>query len=141
MVTRIDIPREKTYAATLDKVWTASLNAFAERGIPSQIIDKSSGIISAGNMTPRQNWYECAWRMAGITSKGGFIAPSDQSINMTLNIVVRDNKNGSVTVTVNSSFSRIFTEKTWEAPQRCDSTGSLENAIWRSIEDSLKIWI
>jgi hypothetical protein len=115
-----------TIESDYDKVWSATVETFADLGIPIKNMDKASGLITTDWMTPTALYVDCgAPPLArSIIRRGQF------------NVFIKQGP--PINFKVNAHFQM---EAIWDAGSKvtdCVSTGRFEAALYQSVSDKVK---
>jgi hypothetical protein len=127
-----------TIAAPIDKVWPALVLAYADMGIDPSVADRGAGRYGNGNFTaprringrPLAEFFSCG---------SGLTGPYIENGRLTANVVttVQSGPNGTTLISTYASATLRRNDGTSTDPMVCASTGALEEALRRAIEQRL----
>jgi hypothetical protein len=119
------VERSHEFTAPFDEVWTRLMAWFTSNQIQIKTIEKQSGVVYAEKAQVPADWpADCG--------QPGF--EDVVSRPMSMNVYVREEHPGKVTVTVNVQVSerRSFSGKEWTV--QCNSTGKLESSVFSALQ-------
>lgn len=122
-------PGTRTYDASFDDVWEASIEVFAEQYIPISSLERDSGSISTGWATAIKEDMDC-----GSAGKFG----KDLSRKGQYNVVVHEVDSGAVEVQVNAQLQASrYSMGDYVGDVSCSSSGRTEKVFHEDLEARL----
>lgn len=128
-----------TFAAPPSRVWPALVNAYTTLGILPTTSDRAAGQYgNAGFLVPRRiigrpiaEFFSCGSGMTGARIDNGRVYANVMS-------VVTDNGSGGSTVVTHVSATLRTNDGAASDPILCASTGALEEALQKNIQQSIE---
>lgn len=115
--------------ASFDRTWTAVIDVFAERNVPIETLDRSSGLIVARPLSvPREDaqYADCGTAM-------GLPIPPSRAMH---NVRVRgDSASSTVQITVRWEWVTTATSISAETANECSTKGVWETMVERQIKE------